>query len=174
VLESVFRYDRGLRVAAQDSVLWPSATREEYSRERQARVGHAASWRAFDQEISMTLEGAFAPYTKRIALGAGLTATYQVTEPARLFSEWNLSLPDGPAGEPPEFSFSENGLRIAAAELCLSVEHNAADVWVEQLFSASNTEGGVELAPQGWCIVFAAEFGAASNDELRIAWSTNA
>ncbi|HXU24863.1 MAG TPA: alpha-amylase/4-alpha-glucanotransferase domain-containing protein [Tepidiformaceae bacterium] len=173
-LDSVFHYDRGLRVAAQDSVLWPSATREEYRRERQARVGHAASWRAFDQEISLTLEGAFAPYTKRIQLGAGLVATYHVAEPARLFSEWNLSLPDGPAGEPPEFSFSTGSVRVATAEFCLTAEHNAADAWVEQLFSASNTEGGVELAPQGWCIVFAAELDPAANDELQVAWSTNA
>jgi len=173
-LESVFRYDRGLRVAAQDTVLWPSATREDYARERQAQVGHASSWKAFGQHVVMTMEGAFAPYVKQIDVGAGLTAAYQVQEPARLFSEWNLSLPDSPDGEPPTFTFNEGNLQVTASHLHLCAVHSASDAWVEQLFSASNTEGGVELAPQGWCIVFAAVLDPATNNELTIVWSAGA
>ncbi|MGH2633169.1 MAG: alpha-amylase/4-alpha-glucanotransferase domain-containing protein, partial [Tepidiformaceae bacterium] len=169
-IEGVFRYDRGLRVAAQDTVLWPSATRDDYANQRLATVGHAASWQAVDQHILMAMEGGFAPYEKRIELGAGVSASYRFQEPARIFSEWNLSLPDGAAGEPPAFTLGPGTVAVEATGLHLCASHNAGDVWVQQLFSASNTEGGVELAPQGWSIVFAADMDAPGTT-LTIAWS---
>ena len=52
----------------------------------------------------------------------------------------------------------------------LDCAHNADDAWVEQIYSVSNTEGGVELAPHGWCLVFAAT-GDGPDRSLSLEWS---
>jgi hypothetical protein len=49
-------------------------------------------------------------------------------------------------------------------------EHNAEEVWLQQILSASNTEDGVELAPQGWALVFACDM-AVGTPPFALRWS---
>lgn len=170
---TIFRYDRCLRAAAQDTILWPSAARSDYAELRLADHASAVSWQATGQSIVMAMECSRSHYEKRFDVGAGLAVNYSFTEPVCLFSEWNLSLPDGPTGEPPVFTISAGLLRIDCAALHLCAHHTAEDAWVEQLFSVSNTEGGIELAPQGWSIVFACDVRPESGGNVTISWSTS-
>lgn len=48
---------------------------------------------------------------------------------------------------------------MQAGALALEAVHNAQDVWTDEVFSVSNTEAGLELASQGWCIVFGGSVG---------------
>ena len=159
-LATTFLYDHGLRVAAQDTVLAAVATRSDYARARQADVPRAETWEATGPALSMAMVAGPARYAKVIAVAGGLTVEYGLPGPDwRLFSEWNLSLPS-PAGEPPLFECTPDTVTVSAGAIRLSAGHDAAEAWVEQLFSVSNTEGGVELAPQGWSIVFGGRPGA--------------
>jgi hypothetical protein len=42
---------------------------------------------------------------------------------------------------------------------------------VERLYSVSNTEGGVELSPQGWSVVFSARSEGDAARELKLNWT---
>jgi alpha-amylase len=164
VLSHQLRYDHGLRVAAQDTLLPPGAGRDTYAEQRGTQADTAAEWMAEGQVATLTCATGAARYEKQVTVGEALEVTYASNGEARLFSEWNLSFP----GEP-EFT-GENGLlRVTAGGLVLEATHNADDTWSTQVFSVSNTEGGLELAPQGWCIVFAGELGP-DQEALEIRW----
>jgi len=163
-------YDRGMRVAAQDTLLGPGATRDDYRASRLAIEATAVDWEAAGQCLSMRLAAGEHRYAKEIRLDTALRTTYTTGPHLRLFSEWNLSLPDGPAGEHPEFHYGDGQLRVRTARFELVASHEAADVWHERLYSVSNTEDGIELAPQGWSVVFANDSGPAGG-AFEIAWS---
>lgn len=100
----------------------------------------------------------------------GVTVTYRLEADATLFSEWNLSLPEGPDSGDPAFALGDGTCTVATARFSLTCHHNADDVWVERLYSVSNTEGGVELAPQGWSVVFSARSEGRGARELKLNW----
>ena len=171
VLRRGFQYDRGLRLAAQDTVLWPHANRDDYDRSRELRVPRVRSFTAVDQRIEMDCEFEANHLSKRISLGDSLNVAYEwrSDQPARLCSEWNLSIPSG-ADPTPEIADLPGRLEVRGGDLAVAVDHNSSEVWVQQIMSASNTEGGVELAPQGWAFVFARDMSPeAACFELR--WS---
>jgi hypothetical protein len=146
------------------------ASREEYVAERQANVPQVLSWAANGQVIEMECLAGSIDYRKVIRVGDELETLYDVRGTGvRLFSEWNLSLPSDAAGTP-EIGIHDGRVTVAAAGLDLEVCHNAGDFWVEQIFSASNTEGGVELAPQGWTFVFAKDMVEDQERCLRLRW----
>jgi hypothetical protein len=167
VLAEVFRYDRGMRLAAQDTLLPASAGQAEYHVERLAEPAEVQHWSVNSTGLAIDLLSGGAGYRKTVAADSKVSISYDLPEERRLFSEWNLSLPPGEAGAPPEIAFVEGACRIVTGDFSLECRHNASEAWVEQLFSVSNTEGGVELAPQGWSIVFAS---AAGSRNLTISW----
>ena len=171
VLARGFQYDRGMRLAAQDTVLPSRSSRDDYIAARQASVPLVVSWTTNDQSISMDCLANGIEYRKTVRVGEDLETRYEARGPGmRLFSEWNLSLPSTGEGDP-DIGIRDGRLAVAAGDLSLEVLHNADDVWAEQIFSISNTEGGVELAPQGWTFVFASEFGEDHEHSLSLRWS---
>ena len=149
-------YDTGMRLAAQDTLIQGPAGREEYARQRLSGAGEPTSIRAEGGCLAMRLACAGGGYQKTVTVATGLRVEYRLPAGVTLFSEWNLSLPEGPGGVAPECTFSADGLlHIASGDWRLGARHDADDAWVTRLTSVSNTEDGVELAPQGWCIVFA-------------------
>ena len=161
------RYDRGLRVAAQDT-LFPRGmfSREGYADSRLAARPQYALVALTDGAVSLTDAGN--GIAKEIAIGDGLRASYGVATAAGLASEWNLSLPEWPGEGAPCFEPEPGLLTIRGGGLTLRARHTASECWHERIYSASNTEHGVELAPQGWCIVFFFAGGAGS-----IGWSVD-
>ncbi len=171
VLAAGFQYDRGMRLAAQDTLLPEGADRSEYVRWREEGTAQVTHWEARGDTISMRARADRGTFEKRVKVGAQLEVTYRRNDlECRLFSEWNLSLPQNSDGSPPTIDVSKSGLSISSGWLRLTAAHDADDVWVEQIFSASNTEGGVELAPQGWAVVFAKDIGEQA-PQLSLAWS---
>lgn len=168
VLSYGLRYDGELRMAAQDTVLAPGSGREAYEAHRAAGNTECLDWEVEGQTATLRCRADGASYEKRIDATDALTVTYAGTETARLFSEWNLSLP----GEP-LFEAHDGRFRITAGDLVVEAAHNGDAVWSTQVFSISNTEGGLELAPQGWCIVFTRELGA-NLPPFRISWTSGA
>ena len=166
VLTYPLHYDRGMRVAAQDTVLPPGATREDYLQHRGTQSAAADEWSADGQLATLSIDAAGLQYEKRITVGDALKVTYAGAKDARLFSEWNLSFPQAPT-----FEQSPGRLLMTAGDLTLEATHNAEDAWFDEVFSISNTEAGLELAPQGWCIVFAGELGP-NRLSLNISWET--
>lgn len=154
VLTYPLRYDHAMRVAAQDTVLAPGASKEDYLQHRGTLHADTREWTADGQAASFAIRVGGLDYEKHVTVGGDLEVRYSGTSEARLFSEWNLSFPQAPA-----FEQSRGRLRITAGELTIEATHNAEDSWYDEVFSISNTEAGLELAPQGWCIVFAAEVG---------------
>lgn len=169
-LGHLFEYDRGLRVAAQDTVVL--TPEHDYRTERLANVVAAEITGLDASRISMTCHGAGATWTKALTLtDMGLLAEYQLAEPGTLYSEWNLSLPEREGGQPPAFEWREDSLTIETGRFRLTAAFTGCSGWHEHVFSASNTEGGVELQPQGWAIVFRGESARAAGHAMTIAWS---
>lgn len=164
-------YDRGLRVAAQDTILGPDASRDAYRSARLAAPAVVRHWTLDRNTLEMDCTVADVTYRKVIEVGDSLSVRYEPADGCTLFSEWNLSLPEGPGGAEPSFEVAAGRLRITAAAFTLEAVHNADDAWVERLYSVSNTEGGVELAPQGWSVVFAAAVKAGASRALCLEWS---
>ena len=158
-------YDRGLRLAAQDTVLQNGAGRDAYREQRQASPPRTTRWSAAGHSVELYCRAGEVSYRKRVAAGAALHTRYELPVGATLFSEWNLSLPAGEGGGEPAFTFSPGCVRIATGEFRLTASHDAADAWVDRLYSVSNTEDGVELAPQGWSVIFSA------SERLDVRWS---
>jgi alpha-amylase len=171
VLQHLGAYDRGPRLAAQETILHGHADRDAYCASRLADLPRVHGWSNTDTTLDLDCEAASARYHKRIALGDTLAVTCDTPLGATLFTDWNLSLPQGADGENPAFSFDQGRCTINAGPLSLECAHNARDAWVERLYSVSNTEGGVELAPQGWCVVFAAYGEDAEPRQLSVEWS---
>jgi hypothetical protein len=147
-------YDHGMRVAAQDTVLPPGSSRDDYGAGRLALDPRITHWETNAERVDIDLELSTLSYHKRITVNDTLSVGYRGSGEGRLFVEFNLSLPWKAWGEPTEFVFAPGEVHINAGLFRLHAKHNAADAWREQVFSVSNTEGGVELAPQGWAIVF--------------------
>jgi alpha-amylase len=154
VLSHELRYDHGMRVAAQDTLLPPHAAKPDYRAHRGMQDAHTVRWTAEGQAAELTCAADGREYAKRITVGEQLEVTYRGEDNARLFSEWNLSFPQAPT-----FEHAEGLLRVQAGALALEAVHNAQDVWTDEVFSVSNTEAGLELASQGWCIVFGGSVG---------------
>jgi hypothetical protein len=168
VLSYELRYDEGRRAAAQDTLLPSGGSREAYEKQRNLPAHQASAWSVDGQVAELTCGVEGMRYEKQVSVGEVLEVTYSGEDEARLFSEWNLSLP----GEP-EFEQGEGWLRITAGSVVLEAAHNGDDVWHTQVFSISNTEGGVELAPQGWSIVIVGELGP-NQEAITIRWSHSA
>lgn len=164
VLSYPLRYDHGMRVAAQDTVLGTGADKARYLEHRGAQSAPATAWSAEGQEATFACVAGGTPYEKRITAGERLEVGYSSQQDARLFSEWNLSFPQAPA-----FERGDGTLRVTAGSLIIEAAHNAGEVWTDEVFSISNTEAGLELAPQGWCIVFAGDIGP-NRVPFEIAW----
>ncbi|MFN0095143.1 MAG: alpha-amylase/4-alpha-glucanotransferase domain-containing protein [Dehalococcoidia bacterium] len=162
-LAEIGRYDRGLRVAAQDWFVPEACSQAAYRDLRLAARPDFAVEAADDQRLLLADPSGL---RKAIALGAELTVSY-ATAGRPLASEWNLSLPD--AGGGLAIEHGEGVLTIAAGSLVLAARHNAQRTWHERILTASNTEGGIELSPQGWTFVFHFE-----GDGGFIAWSAQA
>jgi hypothetical protein len=171
VLDHVGSYDRTMRLGAQDTVVREDADRQRYLRERGHTTRPIASTDPLAGELLLALEGNGVRYGKEFRLDGGVTVEYRLDSDATLFSEWNLSLPDGAAGEPPEFRFDEGCCSISTERFSLRCGHNADDAWVDRLYSVSNTEGGVELAPQGWALVFSARCQGDGTRLLTLDWT---
>jgi hypothetical protein len=171
VLDHVGSYDRTMRLGAQDTVVREDADRQRYLRERGHTTRPVASTDPLAGELLLALEGNGVRYGKEFRLDGGVTVEYRLDSDATLFSEWNLSLPDGAAGEPPEFRFDEGCCSISTERFSLRCGHNADDAWVDRLYSVSNTEGGVELAPQGWALVFSARCQGDGTRLLTLDWT---
>ena len=109
-------------------------------------------------------------WRKRIRLdNGGPAVTYEVDEAFTLYSEWNLSLPEREAGALPLFDWGPGTLRISTGLFQLCARFDGFEGWHEQLFSASNTEDGVQLQPQGWAITLKAAL--VPGRSATIAWS---
>ncbi len=148
-------YDRGLRLAAQETIVAGAMGRQAYEDLRLSTPAVAAASSYDDGSLSLRLTAGGLSYDKTIALCEGaLVMTAAIPANATLYSEWNLSLPQGEHGAAPEFRFEEGQAVITTGQFQLTAAHSAHEAWVTQLFSVSNTEGGVELAPQGWSMVF--------------------
>jgi alpha-amylase len=174
VLRRGFQYDRGMRLAAQDTFLHRGASHEEYGEERQRRVADVRHWSLGENSVAMDCAIGDAEYRKVISVADEVEAAYEIRgHDGRLFSEWNLSLPSSESGDP-SFEQADGLLTIRAGGFRLEASHNADDVWYEQIFSASNTEGGVELAPQGWAVVFAKDVSASEPGCMTLRWRTQA
>jgi hypothetical protein len=172
VLDHVGIYDRAMRLAAQDTLHAGAAGREDYRRGR----GHALSLRPGGSDpaasaVVLALEGHGICYDKTLDLDDGVTVAYRLEADATLFSEWNLSLPEGPDTGDPTFTLEDGVCTVATAHFSLTCRHNADDIWVERLYSVSNTEGGVELSPQGWSVVFSARSEGDAARELKLNWT---
>jgi alpha-amylase len=171
VLRRGFQYDRGLRLAAQDTIIAPGAGQDDHEAARECQAANICGFVAEGQAMDMSLELDGATVGKRIIVDGALTVRYEwrADETRRLCSEWNLSLPSGP--EPtPEFIQAPGRVEMRGGGLTLVAEHNAEEVWMQHIESASNTEGGVELAPQGWAFVFARNM-AAGGAPFVLRWS---
>lgn len=152
-------YDRGMRLAAQDTFLEAGASRDDYRRERLAWQPAYDEWR-LDEDGAMAMIGADvagAAIEKRVLVTSSLSVAVERAGEGAVFSEWNLSLPPGPGGEAPEATFSPGRARLTTQLFTLEAEHTGDDAWCDQLHSASNTEEGLSLEPQGWSIVFRGE-----------------
>jgi hypothetical protein len=171
VLDQVGRYDRAMRLAAQDTLVPGQADRERYRSVRGEAAGSLASTEPVDGGLLLTFEGDRVRYRKEFRLGEGVTVEYELQSDATLFSEWNLSLPDSARGDPPEFRFDERCCSINTERFALQCRHTADEAWVERLYSVSNTEGGVELAPQGWSLVFSAQSDGKRARVLTLDWT---
>jgi 4-alpha-glucanotransferase len=163
-------YDRGMRLGAQETVLGQGATREDYHRERLAATPVVTSWEAAGQRIEMILSCGADRLSKRLSVGSGLAVEMSVPARRTLFQEWNLSLPGGADGGDPTFAFAPGKVEISTAIFRLCAAHSANEAWCERLYSVSNTEDGVELAPQGWCVVFRSEAGD-GDGALSLEWT---
>jgi hypothetical protein len=174
VLRRGFQYDRGMRLAAQDTFIHRGANRQEYETERQRRVPEVRHWSLGENSVEMDCAIEGVEYRKSVRIGDELETAYDLRGyEGRLFSEWNLSLASNGAGEP-AFEMSHGRLAICAGGFRLEASHNADEVWYEQIFSASNTEGGVELAPQGWAVVFAKDMESTGRGCLNLCWKVSA
>ncbi|MGH2610969.1 MAG: hypothetical protein ACRDHF_17955, partial [Tepidiformaceae bacterium] len=142
-----------------------------YRRERGHSVAPVAPTEPFDDGLLLALEANGIRYGKEFRFGDGVTVEYRLESDATLFSEWNLSLPDGPEGTPPTFTLDHGCCSITTGRFTLRCRHDADDVWVERLYSVSNTEGGVELAPQGWSLVFSAGCEGRGLRTLTLGWT---
>lgn len=171
VVQHLGSYDRGPRLAAQETMVRGNADRDTYRASRLADLPRVHAWSNTDTTVELDCEATGARYHKSVAVGDTLAVNCDVPPGATLFTEWNLSLPQGPAGEDPAFDFEPGRCTINAGPMSLQCAHNAHDAWVERLYSVSNTEGGVELAPQGWSVVFAAYGGDAEPGRLSVEWS---
>ncbi len=170
VLRNGFHYDRGMRLAAQDTITWRDASRDDYIHERQRVVPEVRHWSLGQQSVEMDCTGGGIDYHKTITAGDDLEAAYKLQGPgARLFSEWNISLPAGPE-EGPRVWTEEGRVHVSVGGMSLEAVHNADDVWYDHIFSASNTEGGVELAPQGWAFIFAKDVSPDTPTCLNLRW----
>lgn len=118
----------------------------------------------FDELFAKSYEPLLACLERHPGVKAGL-------QPGTLYSEWNLSLPEREGGQPPAFEWREHSLTIETGRFRLTAAFAGCSGWHEHVFSASNTEGGVELQPQGWAIVFRAESARAAGHAMTIAWS---
>jgi 4-alpha-glucanotransferase len=173
VLRRGFHYDRGMRLAAQDTFLEASAGRERHAAEREKLPPNVIRWMANGDSLEMHCATGAGDFEKTVRVGAELEVHYSTGEAqGRLCSEWNLSLPLDESGHP---AIGENPgcLSVSSGWLNLRAKHNADEVWVEQIFSASNTEAGVELAPQGWSFVFAKDVGSRGQRDLSVRWSAD-
>ena len=153
-IASALLYDRGMRLAAQDTLTGERISQESY---RELRLEHAPKGglcRVDGTSVALECEANGLAYAKRLEVAESVTVDYDLGGGVSLASEWNLSLPEAKPGEPPVFAWSPGRLRIESGSFVLCAEFDADDAWHEQLFSVSNTEGGVELAPQGWSMVF--------------------
>jgi hypothetical protein len=101
VLDHVGIYDRGMRLAAQDTLVPRPADRETYHRARGHAVWPVASPEPAGRELRLALEGNGVRYGKEFRLDGGVAVEYRVDSDATLFSEWNLSLPEGEEGGRP-------------------------------------------------------------------------
>ena len=72
------------------------------------------------------------------------------------------------AGAQPLFEWGPGTLCVSTGLFQLHAEMDGFEGWHEQLFSASNTEDGVQLQPQGWAITFKAAM--APGRSASIAW----
>ncbi len=169
--EQALTYDRGLRLAALETVVAGAAGRETYDDLRLAMPTFVTGAECDGNSVSMRLNANGIAYAKTVALTAeSLDVTADIPGNATLFSEWNLSLPVNADGGHPEFRFEEGQAIVSTARFQLTASHSAREAWVTQLFSVSNTEGGVELAPQGWSLVFRHTSGD-SPESLAISWT---
>ncbi|MEX1103260.1 MAG: alpha-amylase/4-alpha-glucanotransferase domain-containing protein [Dehalococcoidia bacterium] len=170
VLDHVGIYDRTMRLAAQDTLAQGAASREDYRRGRGHDISSLAPAEPSEREVALALEGNGVRYAKQLRLDDGVTVAYQIESDATLFSEWNLSLPEGPDAGPPTFALEKGCCTVGTGRFTLRCSHDADDAWVERLYSVSNTEGGVELAPQGWSMVFSARCEADRSRNLTLNW----
>lgn len=169
-LASVGEYDRGMRLAAQETLMEATAGPDDYRVARLAAPTRADSWTAEGGCVELSLTDGVSTLRKRLSVSETLKMSCTVPGGRRLFSEWNLSLPDWPDGSAPRFAHSEGELRIETPRFVLTAGHNASACWHHRLHSVSNTEDGVELSPQGWCIVLQAD-GGHLGGELAVEWS---
>jgi hypothetical protein len=170
--EAALIYDRGMRLAAQDTLVGGEAERAAYSGVRLSAPAAAAAWSADGQGASLTCATEAGTYTKAVTVSKRLEVEYRVPGGTGLFSEWNLSLPEDERDGGLTVEMAPGLLRVQAGMgLTLEARHTFDEVWHERLFSASNTEGGVELAPQGWSFVFRASQPAGAARQLTIAWA---
>ena len=170
VLDHVGIYDRSLRLGAQDTIVRGPADREAYRRARGEEPA-ASITDSGESSLCLSIESGETRYDKRIRLDGGLGVAYELRGQTTLFSEWNLSLPDGADGTSPEFTLDAGCCTVATERFTLRCGHDADDVWVERLYSVSNTEGGVELAPQGWSIVFARHANISGASAMSLNWT---
>ena len=170
VLGEVLRYDRGMRLAAQDTLLSADAGRDAYRDARLANPARVTHWSLNGVSLEMECAATGVTYRKTVEVGACLAVRYGLPGDRRLFSEWNLSLPSRDDGARPEFTFSPGLCRVDAGGFTLEAAYDGDDAWAEQLFTVSNTEGGVELAPQGWSVVFSVA-ASPGRSSFAIRWS---
>ena len=148
-------YDRGMRLAAQETILPTGATREHYAAERLSGPPSGNEWHVGeDGSVFVTsIREGLPPITRRVSLAMGLQVRTEGAPDESIFSEWNLSLPDD-ASAPTTITLEPGVASIRSALFSLTARHSGDDSWYERVFAASNTEEGVALEPQGWSIVF--------------------
>lgn len=166
----VMAFDRGLRLAAQETFIETGTSRDAYADQRQAVQADVRHWTLGEDSVVLDCALHGIEYRKAVRVADGLDVQYRVRATGRLCSEWNLSLPAGDDGMRPGFRLEEGQVTVETPSLTLVCAHDADDLWVGPVVATVQTDRGAEAVTQGWSLVFVKDLDAGTETGLGLCW----
>ncbi|MCZ2111734.1 MAG: DUF1925 domain-containing protein [Dehalococcoidia bacterium] len=163
-------FDRGLRLAAQETILGVGASRDAYTAQRQASQPEVHHWTLGEDSIELDCRLGEREYRKIIRVLGALECHYRICADGRLCSEWNVSLPAGEDDATPRFTLEEHLVSVETPLFTLSCTHNADDLWVDAVVATVQTDRGAEAVTQGWSLVFVKNLNPDAATTLDLCW----